>query len=149
MLYIGYPITKATAYNIFNQPGTANIEAYIRSKRLRLYDIADEDFCVLGLAVNTLSRPVNAYLSRPVNAYMSADDAIITIINYKKKVVRRLNAAMADLSHLDFESGPMAMTFDDYAYYLSDSDASTLPPPSPPDWQEEVRRADTPDLPER
>jgi hypothetical protein len=131
MFYIGYPITKATAYKIFNQPPAANIETYIRSKRLRLYDIADMGFFVLGLAVKSLTN----YPS----AYMNVDDAIISILKYKKKVIRRLNAAKADLSDFDLEvmesepnhvqnPSPMAMTFDDYGAYYSDSDNDTPPP---------------------
>jgi hypothetical protein len=144
MFYIGFPIRKATAFKIFNQPETCDIEAYISSKRLRLYEI-DKGLCVLGLAVKSLSN------------YLSVDDTIITILNYKKKVSRRLVAANADLSDFDLEvmesepihvknPSPMAMTFDDYGAYFSDSD-DTTPPPSPSsrvDWLEELRRADTP-----
>ena len=149
MFYIGYPITKATAYKIFNQPDPVNIEAYISSKRLRLYDI-DKGLCVLGLAVMLLSNYA------PI--YTNVDDTIITILNYKKKVVRRLIAAKADLSEFDLEvmesepirvqnPSPMAMTFDDYGAYY-DSDETTPPPSPPPDNTELMRRADTPDLPE-
>ena len=148
MFSIGYPITKATAYKIFNQPDPVNIEVYIRSKRLRLYEI-DKGLCVLGLAVKALHNYAPDY--------MSVDDTIITILNYKKKVVRRLQAANADLSDFDLEvmesepihvknPSPMAMTFDDYGAHYSDSDETT-PPTSPaylaPDWQR-LHEQDTP-----
>jgi hypothetical protein len=148
MLYIGYPITEATAYKIFNKPDPTNIYAYISSKRLRLYEI-DKGLCVLGLAVKSLSN----YSSK----YLSVDDTIITILNYKKKVMRRLLAASADLSEFDLEvmesepihvknPSPMALTFDDYGGYFSDSD-DTTPPPSPAlsdNWLTRMRRSDTP-----
>lgn len=148
MLYIGYPITKSTAYKILGQPESVNIEAYIRSKRLRLYEI-DKGLCVLGLAVKSLTD----YSPN----YMNVDDTIITILNYKKKVVRRLNAAKTDLSDFDLEviesepirvqnPSPMAMTFDDYGAYYSDSDDTTPPPSPPPDNTELMRRLDTPPL---
>ena len=117
MLYIGYPITKATAYKILGQPESVNIEAYIRSKRLRLYEI-DKGLCVLGLAVASLTNYCPNYMN-----------VVIAILNYKKCVVRRLSAAKADLSDFDLEvmesepirvqnPSPMAMTFEDYgAYY--------------------------------
>lgn len=150
MLYIGYPITKATAYKIFNQPDPVNIEAYIRSKRLRLYEI-DKGLCVLGLAV----KPLTNYAPD----YKSVDDTIIIILNYKKRVVRRLNAAKADLSDFDLEvmesepihvqnPSPMAMAFDDYGAYYIDSDNDSPPPSPPPTNLELMRRADTPELPE-
>jgi capsule polysaccharide export protein KpsC/LpsZ len=129
MLYIGYPITKATAFKLFNQPLTVDIEAYIRSKQLRLYDI-DKGLCILGLAVKSLTN----YAPH----YVSVDDTIITILNYKKKVISRLSAAHADLSDFELEvmesipihvqnPPPMAMTFDDYGAYYSDSEPDTLP----------------------
>jgi len=141
MFYIGYPITKATAYKIFNQQDPVNIDAYIRSKRLRLYEI-DKGLCVLGMALKNYAPD-----------YMSVDDTIITILNYKKKVIRRLQAANADLSDFDLEvmesepihvknPSPMAMTFDDYGAHFSDSDDT--PPPSPENWLERMRNADTP-----
>lgn len=148
MFYIGYPITQATAYKIFNQPDPVNIDAYIRSKRLRLYMI-DKGLCVLGLAVKELHNYSPDY--------MSVDDTIITILNYKKKVIRRLQAANADLSDFDLEvmegepihvknPSPMAMTFDDYGAHFSDSDDT--PPPSPPasseNWLEALAGRDTP-----
>jgi len=149
MLYIGYPITEATAYKIFNQPDPVNIHTYIRSKRLRLYEI-DKGLCVLGLAVKELHNYAPDYIS--------VDDTIIAILNYKKKVVRRLQAANADLSDFELEVMedtpirahnpiPMAMTFDSYGAHYSDSPDDT-PPASPtaatiPDWQR-LRGADTP-----
>ena len=149
MLFIGYPITRATAYKIFNQPPTINIDTYIRSKRLRLYDIESHSIYVLGLAVQTL------IIHAP--NYMNVDDTIISILNYKKKVSRRLQAANADLSAFDLEvidrdpihvenPPPMAMTFDTYGEQFSDSDDATPPPESPSslDWLEHLRQADTP-----
>jgi hypothetical protein len=148
MLYIGYPITEATAYKIFNQPSTADIHAYIRSKRLRLYEI-DKGLCILGLAVKALHNYAPDYIS--------VDDTIIAILNYKKKVVRRLQAANADLSDFELEvmedepihvqnPPPMAMTFDSYGAHYSDEDDT--PPSSPrtaamPFWQR-LREQDTP-----
>ena len=152
MFYIGYPITKATAFKIFGAPAWHDIEAIIRSKRLRLYEI-DKGLYVLGLAVQCLSKDGRT-------DYMNVDDTIITILNYKKKVVRRLIAAKADLSDFDLEvmesepirvqnPSPMAMTFDDYGAYYSDSDNTPKPSPAPElSPLELIKRADTPDLPE-
>ena len=147
MFYIGYPITKATAFKIFGVPDRHDIEAIIRSKRLRLYEI-DKGLYVLGLAVKCLSKDGHS-------GFMNVDD---TIINYKKRVVRRLSAAKADLSDFDLEvmesepirvqnPSPMAMTFDDYGAYYSDSDNTPKPSPAPNN-TELMRREDTPDLPE-
>ena len=150
MLYIGYPITIETAYKIFGQPDPVNIHNYIRSKRLHLYEI-DKGLCILGLAVNQLHNYARNYIN--------VDDTIIAILNYKKKVIRRLIAAKADLSDFELEvmedtpirvqnPSPIAMTFDDYGSHYSDGD-DTTPPPSPPLSNTELmRRADTPDLPE-
>jgi len=100
-------------------------------------------------------------LSNYSSDYKSVDDTVITILNYKKKVSRRLLAAQADLSDFDLEvmesepihvknPSPMAMTFDDYGAHFSDSD-DDIPPPSPlpltapmmPHW-EWMARQDTP-----
>ena len=89
-LYVGYPITFATACDLFGLPHDTNhLLVTIQSTGLDLYRV-DKGQYILGLEVKEVADLWDNF--------MSVDEGLIHILRQKKNVVDLLRAAKIDLS---------------------------------------------------
>ena len=90
VLYVGYPISYETACELFGMSAeTTNIQNTIQTFGLKLY-LVDKGQYILGLAVEQVADLWDSFVS--------VDDALICILQQKKKVVQLLQDAGVDLS---------------------------------------------------
>ena len=101
-MYIGYPISLETAFNIFgikdpemyNQPRYNKMRADLKEHDLDLY-FYDKGVYILGMQVDE-------FLAGNDTHY-TVNDAFELMITYKNKVIAGLKAAGANLAEFDIE----------------------------------------------
>lgn len=101
-MYIGYPISLNTAFNIFGnkesmeheEPRYTRFAAHLKKHNLELY-FYDKNVYILGKRLDEF-HPGN-------DTHYSVNDAIELIIGYKHKIAASLKAAGANLAEFDIE----------------------------------------------
>ena len=103
MVYIGYPIRLATAFDIFGYPYNENtdtthlynmLKVHLATYDLNLY-FYDKGVYILGMAIHEF------YVTN--DTHFTVNDATELMIVYKHKVMQSLKAAGANLSEFDIE----------------------------------------------
>ena len=100
MLYIGYPISFATACAIFGFDSMDPMEeerivnTHLLKYALKMYHY-DKNVYILGMVVEE----IHVHKDK----YVSVDDTLALILQYKKKVSESLAAAGANLAEFDIE----------------------------------------------
>jgi hypothetical protein len=89
VLYVGYPISYTTACGFFGLAEHDNIEELIKPTGLT-FDYTDKGQYILGLEVEGVTCRSGKFLS--------VDDALIKIMQLKKKVVELVIAAGLDMT---------------------------------------------------